>query len=585
MVGLFFCFLAYVGYHLTLNRKYDVRWEFIPSLFIVLYSLVLYFFGLYQNLYLGTILFLGLGSTLLVLQIYGLKSIRVVKVGALLRDNIASLVFVVILSGYVIYTSFDGLLTHYDDFSHWGLAVKNFYFDRRLPHAGSVLHFVNYPPMSALSIYSFLQWLPYREDTLLLIRGLILIAFLLPFVSITKKQGHVVQALNMILILSMFGLFPRVCENLLVDYNLALVAALGIRFHSAHNKKNQIIILLFLSIFIYLVLVKDSGKFFAIYSIVLLYLAFPSVKRLKLRMVELFAVLAAILISDQTWKLYLQRHIPIQILSEQKFQTDQVSNLTKSNPIDIEFLAGYFQHVTKHPSAILFVIFIIVFLFVVLLSQNKKHKEIRRIVLITLIIISFTSLYHVGLIFIYKNYMNPNEVLEFAGYNRYISTYIAFLLLVLLMLIYDSENNSLKYKHIIIVLLLYSFSLLIVTRLPYYVFDKVETTDRKELKQLLQVLADDGRLKQEIVLYNPQYQSDSSGYLQYQLSYELLSKKVKVWSDFNPKAIDILEEYLIHTNSIYVLEMDETISTFLLNYYSRAEISNQRVFEWNKANK
>lgn len=156
-------------------------------------------------------------------------------------------------------------LTHYDNFSHWALAVKYLLLTGELPGAETaLLPFRDYPPGSSLFVAYICRYMGHSQGQMLLAQNSLLLAcFLAVFGVVREKRRFLLYSfLGMGLsLLSYLNLTVRI-NNLLVDFLLPLLA-LSSMAYSRREENNlrlcagQILLLGFTGI------VKDTGLFFA----------------------------------------------------------------------------------------------------------------------------------------------------------------------------------------------------------------------------------------------------------------------------------------------------------------------------------
>ena len=164
----------------------------------------------------------------------------------------------------------DLILIHYDNFSHWGLLVKEMFRINGLPDGTTQVTFRNYPPGSAVFIYFVGKIIGFTESHALMAQALLIAANLsVLFVFCKwKRVGHLL--LTGITSIVLLVIIKNHLYNLLVDTLLGLTALSMsiIAFYYRNNWKMSLIINTPLAIL--LILIKDSGKFFLIINLILI---------------------------------------------------------------------------------------------------------------------------------------------------------------------------------------------------------------------------------------------------------------------------------------------------------------------------
>jgi len=164
----------------------------------------------------------------------------------------------------------DTVLTHYDNFSHWGTIVKSLYLENSLPDNESYLiTFQSYPPGSAAFIYYILQAVGWSEANALTAQALLLIAYALGLLAhISKEQRYVWAGAWVCFCIYLCFNFITV-RDLLVD---ALLAASGlaasvyiVAFRRQRSSGGWAAVMMTACY-----LIKNSGLFFVVINTILL---------------------------------------------------------------------------------------------------------------------------------------------------------------------------------------------------------------------------------------------------------------------------------------------------------------------------
>ena len=95
------------------------------------------------------------------------------------------------------------LLSSFDEFSHWGLTVKNIYYFDMLPnHAQSSVRFTGYPPGTALLQYFFAKGAPgYADASLFTAHNVFYFCAMMPLFQNIRKKGFFKTLITVILVL------------------------------------------------------------------------------------------------------------------------------------------------------------------------------------------------------------------------------------------------------------------------------------------------------------------------------------------------------------------------------------------------
>jgi len=115
-------------------------------------------------------------------------------------------------------------LSHYDNFSHWALAVKEMLSLNAMPNTASaaLMDFTGYPLGASLFIYYGCSIVGTAEGIMLIMQGVFIVSCLLPILVFNRKLG-VTLVPAAIIIYFVLMIEPKIF-NLLVD---TLLASLG----------------------------------------------------------------------------------------------------------------------------------------------------------------------------------------------------------------------------------------------------------------------------------------------------------------------------------------------------------------------
>lgn len=200
------------------------------------------------------------------------------------RQTVAALVRSPALLSYVAFVLFIYVwnvgrsFNHWDEFTHWGLVVKNmFIYDAfgNIPEATTF--FLSYPPAASLYIYFFEKVNgDFSEPLAYMGHGILLFSILLGIFSGGFSRGlrQGIPVLLISLILPVIFYDAQFYSKLYVDALLGLLFALIlVQYYSAKTTDFSLSVRLSLSIAI-LTLVKDSGAFLGCMALVIITIDF-----------------------------------------------------------------------------------------------------------------------------------------------------------------------------------------------------------------------------------------------------------------------------------------------------------------------
>ncbi|WP_179800953.1 hypothetical protein [Paenibacillus sp. RU5M] len=168
---------------------------------------------------------------------------------------------------------FQNELTHYDNFSHWAIVLKQMLSTDTFPTPDSnLIDFKNYPLGTSSFIYYVCRFMGHSQSVMLLAQGLLIFScFYAMFGIVSEKKRFLLYAFLGLGLstLSFFNLTIRI-TNLLVDFLLPIyaLAILAVIYQYRHDIKRACIIMLPLAGV--LTVIKSTGIIFAAISLIFL---------------------------------------------------------------------------------------------------------------------------------------------------------------------------------------------------------------------------------------------------------------------------------------------------------------------------
>jgi len=350
----------------------------------------------------------------------------------------------------------------WDEFSHWGIVVKNMYeFDALGTISDSMIMFKGYLPGSSLFQYFFTRANPiFVEYPVYVASNILFFSMLCPFI---KKYN-----LRTVLLIVAFILIPMMVDALFyssvyVDMMMGCIFGFAIIFYFYNRYEKDLYGILSVTVAIFLLsIIKDIGLVLAflcivIYAVdvlacrrkeILKYIS--NKKKLEIKRIVLIAMpILALIISQLSWRI----HTKITgIESVWDLSKINLFGLVSGNLQDYQaetvnnFLDKFFN-VPFAPFSFSFFSLMVVFLIAAfawfLLIKNRKLA--RRIMIMASLIFAGSLGYALMLLVLYVSVFSPYEAAILASYERYMATYLVGTMLVLLFVL----TNETKIPHII----------------------------------------------------------------------------------------------------------------------------------------
>ncbi|WP_143082996.1 hypothetical protein [Salibacterium qingdaonense] len=246
-----------------LYTKYRIAPAVIPLVLFTGTILILFLGGVLNILTEATYVLFGIGLLAFCRAVYLFFRDRSLFSGILSPGA----VFFAAGSAFFILMLQDEIFLHYDNFSHWGLIVKELFQSGSLPGESSIITYTTYPPGSALFAYYIVSFTGFSESMALIAQAILITGALTPlFLFCTwKKPVHAAAALFIPAVLLMVN--SSSIFSLLVDPLLGYIAAAAVVTAYYYRNDWKTMGVLLFPMLSALVLIKDSGKIFLAFTV------------------------------------------------------------------------------------------------------------------------------------------------------------------------------------------------------------------------------------------------------------------------------------------------------------------------------
>lgn len=421
LMGILLAFSC-LGYMLFIRKIFSIRWEFLPVFVFSSIACIVFLGGLVGQLYAVNLVVMILGLLVCVGFI-----VRWLRQGVEFRFSFSifqfsffagSLIFLLVL----LQTS----LKHYDNFSHWAIALKVMLSTDAFPTPDSnLIDFKNYPLGVTSFLYYVCRFVGHDQPVMLLAQGLLIFSsFYAMFGIISEKKRFLLYAylglgLSM---LSFFNLTIRI-TNLLVDFLLPIyvLAIFAIVYHYRNDIKRACILVLPLAGL--LTVMKSTGIIFA--SIGLIYLIYTWLTQWKKpgwkNALAVLGTLCGVLIPYFGWS---WRMVAVFHGVENKFNVSssglQMEKTSEQMHDIISLFLKSSTDLTTRPAVgvVVFEVVAIVASIFAAVVLKKKWNLWKALIALDIVLL----LYYAGILGLYLFSMPLDEALWLAGFERYASS-------------------------------------------------------------------------------------------------------------------------------------------------------------------
>lgn len=422
------------------NKKIDIT---VP-ISIMLIVLIIYPFGFFNRLEIGVYVVEGISAVCLLYLIYKfIKSIINKSVLDFFKNLLTPGMAVYILFYiFFIFINKDRLLSNWDEFSHWGLIVKNmFSFDSYGTNIETTLRYKGYPPFTSICEY-FTQKVvnSYSEGRIIVSMNLIYISMVLPvFRNIDWKKGlsKLLIYVPLIFILPLL-MYSDFYTTIYVDAILGIFMAYILYTYFTMEDglaKNLSICLGLIS----LTLIKTAGSGLAIFIIAIIFIDIlykykkdkENKKIFHKKLIYLLIYLVCFIIGKYSWELHLILTNTTEAWNTEGVSINNIISLITGNDVayrytviknfikqfflvPIDFGSGQLTNFT------ILLVFVLYGAYTIYLIYRKKDGDVyKRYILTEIMLVVFYLIYMISMLVLYLFTFSEYEALRLASYTRY----------------------------------------------------------------------------------------------------------------------------------------------------------------------
>lgn len=453
--------------------------------------LVVYIFGLFDKLIYGvyTVIFLTVIEFIFIIY-YFVKYRKEIKI----KETIFTPgILVYILLGLVCILFNKGIVfREYDEFSHWGLIVKNM-FEFGNYGTNSIIQYSEYPPF--ISIFQYILLIlknTYAEDTIMIGLNLLYLSFMMPLLKNIKWDKSLIKLIILVPVILIMPIifYDSFYTTLFMDGFLSCLFSYTICSWFIYEGKEKSISVILGCIAI--TLTKSIGIVFAIVSIII-FLLDTIIKRkekslLKSNVKLVLLIILFTIVINSTWQ--------FKIVNDQAQRKWDMGNINVENIVEILQGNGeYYQKTTiknylqelfemqgsltsRNMNAINLVAVLIGFgLLIVALLKDKEQRK--RFITMSIVLILFWIAYIIVQLLVYLFIFTPEEAMILACLQRYLSTIpFAIILINIFFLEERYKNSDIKSIYIAITLIVIISFLPIQTINEIYIQNDKNKQDR-----------------------------------------------------------------------------------------------------------
>ena len=588
LINFSLLFLSFIGLGIFILNRLKIEMAFVPIFLFSSITVLLFCAGLINILPLMVwIIYYG-GLILCLVYFYSILTARnPLHYKKILTPSSFFFVFLTV----ILMLQLKGVsYTHYDNFSHWGLIVKEMYLINGLPDSSTVIEFKNYPPGTAVFIYYILKIVGYAESYSLMAQSLLIVACLTVLFAFTSWKKPLTIIFNVLTVIVLMTISINnesniVAHNFNSRYNLLVDIVIGmvaftnvlIAFYYRSDWKKSVLVNT--PILILLILIKDSAKLFlVINAFVIIYFIYNhhikgNVNKMSIKiLLKTFLFIIGIpSIISYLWFKYTEKAYQSSY-SENKFAVTS-SKLTEINKSEefMDTLAPKMMESLINLEAFQIYLYMNLALILCLILFYVTNKVISNHLKNGLILINGAFLlYFCSLYLMYLYLMPEGEATRLASYDRYLTTIIVYVsaigLSVLILELNHIRSNAIKGCFVLFSIVLFAFP--VYDNVGIFV-DRpdIKDTIRGKVRPIVQKIQYQGDADPSILYYSPESKQDS-GYLKYIALFEQVSTNYRIVSSCESKEEkDSFRSLLEQYQYVALIKNDQSscISSFIPN--------------------
>lgn len=460
------------------NKKIDMT---IP-ISVMLIVLIIYPFGFFSRLDIGVYVIEGISTLCFIYLTYKFIGSAIhKKISDYFRNLLTpGLVVYVLLYIIFIFINKNRLLSNWDEFSHWGLVVKNmFSFDAYGTTIDATMNYKGYPPFTAIFEY-FTQKVvnSYDEGRIVVSMNLLYISMILPvFRNVEWKKGLSKLLIYIPLVLGIpMCMYENFYTSIYVDAMLGVFMAYIIYMYFSQTEgvlKNVGICLGMVA----LPLIKTTGAGLAIFALAIILIDTivkykKDTKNKKIfhkKLLWVLVFLICFIIGKFSWDIHLAVTNTAEAWNTDNASLSNIISLVTGNGADYQyttiknFIKQFFTvslnfGMTSITNFAILLLFILYCIYTIYLVYRKKDETYKQYIIADIALIVCYIIYMISLLILYLFTFSEYEALKLASYERY--SYIPFVGMYLFntLLICDNlleiKKDKINYVILFVILLI-----------------------------------------------------------------------------------------------------------------------------------
>lgn len=453
-------------YATTISLIFNKRIEQTIPIGMLEIVIVIYLFGIFDNLNLGVVLTEIFALVQLFIIIYKLcreKDVNKIKEKIKMIITPGAIIYIV-LCIIAIWSNKGRMFENHDEFTHWGKLVKNmFMYNTYGTNAESVLTFNEYPPFTGTFQYLFVSIKKiFSENIVINAQCIMYLSIIIPITKNIEWNKNIKNAIwivpTMICIPMIF--YSNYYVEIMADGILGIMFGFCI-FYAYQEEETTFKSINIGTMLIMMALTKTSGIALAILAIVIILIKnIISIKQVNSKKELRAIIICAIIVTILTTIWYVKVRNTIKTWNFEKYiTTDNTNNIDTKSVIKlyIKYIFGN-DSITEKNLTTFNVILILLCSSICIYKKMKKHKNSTYYLIAMLISI---IVYLIAMCVSYIKIFNKEEAETLSCFQRYISTILLANVMFHILVVVNMKEKIQAIKIIVILTIL-------ITLMPLY---------------------------------------------------------------------------------------------------------------------
>lgn len=470
--------------------------------------------------------------------------------------------------------------THYDNFSHWGIVLKQIILTDSFPNFDDVnIMFQSYPTGSAGLIYYFTKITGIRSEWFCIFTQQIITVSMLCSVFVffdSRKKINYVLGFPLVLLILFVNAEYSITHDLLVDTLLPLIAVAAISICIYYREDIKSCTLYVLPIICFLMAVKNSGILFVMLIIayyIYRYAKLYGIKRIfqKNELMFLISPFITLLLWNRHTKYVFEQGLTAKHSLSAEYYNEVLGN--KTPEIISRISKTFLGRVINYENTFWLVVLVLLICFVLFKFLKIKSAVVSETILISVI---FYVCWQLGTYSMYLLSMPNEEALNLDGYYRYHQTALIFicgLMLIVLAKVQETIPSVTKYKKVILTSFCFlvgiSFAMILRTDITLLNGSVYNSNERNSIDEIVETYGLDTTGNTDyFVIW------DGSGYHHFMTKYVLYPKNLY---NCDIQNFEKDKEMIGNYDYLIVVTSNETVDDFLVRNYGNSNLKAYRI--------